>query len=69
MTEDTCKRVFLSYSWTIQDKVIDLAGRLANNGVYIVADFYDLKEGHDKYRFMEQSVNDSSIDKVLWAAL
>lgn len=65
MTEDTCKRVFLSYSWTIQDKVIDLAGRLANNGVYVVADFYDLKEGHDKYRFMEQSVNDSSIDKVL----
>lgn len=65
MTENIYKRVFLSYSWTIQDKVIDLAERLANNGVYVVADFYDLKEGHDKYRFMEQSVNDSSIDKVL----
>ena len=42
MTENIYKRVFLSYSWTIQDKVIDLAERLANNGVYVVADFYDL---------------------------
>ena len=35
------------------------------NRVDIVLDVYDLKEGQDKYAFMEQSVNDPSVDRVL----
>lgn len=59
------KKVFISYSWAVQPKVIELAERLMANGVDVILDVYDLKEGHDKYAFMEQSVNDPSVDKVL----
>jgi len=64
MPEGT-KRVFISYSWAVQERVIELAERLIANGVDVVLDVYDLKEGHDKYAFMEQSVNDPNIDRVL----
>lgn len=59
------KKVFISYSWNVQAKVIELADRLITNGIDVIIDVYDLKEGHDKYAFMEQSVNDPSVDKVL----
>ncbi len=59
------KKVFISYSWAVQDRVIELAERLIANGVDVVLDVYDLKEGQDKYAFMEQSVHDPSIDRVL----
>lgn len=59
------KKVFISYSWSVQPRVIELAERLIANGVDVVLDVYDLKEGQDKYAFMEQSVNDPSIDRVL----
>lgn len=59
------KKVFISYSWQVQQRVIELADRLIANGVDVVIDVYDLSEGQDKYAFMEQSVNDSSIDRVL----
>lgn len=59
------KKVFISYSWVVQPKVIELSERLMANGVDVILDVYDLKEGHDKYAFMEQSVNDPSVDKVL----
>jgi len=58
-------KIFISYSWTSADRVIELAERLMSNGVEVILDKWDLKEGQDKYAFMEQSVNDSSIDKVL----
>lgn len=59
------KKVFISYSWQVQDRVVELADRLIANGVDVVIDVYDLSEGQDKYAFMEQSVNDPSIDRVL----
>lgn len=59
------KKVFISYSWKVQEKVIELAERLIVNGIDVIIDVYDLKEGQDKYAFMEQSVHDPSIDKVL----
>ena len=59
------KRVFISYSWAVQERVIELAERLIANGVDVVLDVYDLKEGQDKYAFMEQSVNNDTIDRVL----
>lgn len=59
------KKVFISYSWSVQERVIELAERLLANGIDVVLDVYDLKEGQDKYAFMEQSVNDPSIDRLL----
>lgn len=59
------KKIFISYSWKVQEKVIELAERLLSNGIDVILDVYDLKEGQDKYVFMEQSVNDPSVDKVL----
>lgn len=59
------KKVFISYSWAVQERVIELAERLIANGIDVILDVYDLKEGQDKYAFMEQSVNDPSVDRVL----
>jgi len=62
------KKIFISYSWkpyTHKLKVIELAERLTNDGIYVILDDWDLKEGQDKYHFMEQMVNDESVNKVL----
>jgi hypothetical protein len=58
-------KIFISYSWSTEDRVIELAQRLVNNGVDVVLDKWALKEGQDKYAFMERSVADESICKVL----
>lgn len=58
-------KVFISYSWSSSDRVLELAERLMANGVDVILDKWDLKEGHDKYAFMEQSVTNPEIDKVL----
>lgn len=60
--------VFISYSWTTlehEDWVILLAERLSSEGICVKLDKWDLKEGHDKYTFMESMVNSKDIDKVL----
>lgn len=57
--------VFISYSWSCRDRVVELAQRLMDHGVNVIIDIWELKEGQDKYHFMEQSVNNSQIDKVL----
>ena len=52
-------KAFVSYSWTSpqhEDFVIGLAERLVSDGVEIILYKWDLKEGHDKYVFMEQMV-------------
>ncbi len=56
--DNNSKKVFISYAWAVQTQVVELAERLLANGVNIVLDVYDLKEGQDKYASMEQSVND-----------
>lgn len=65
---DRTPQIFISYSWTseeYQNTVEDLAKRLVHNGVDVKLDLWDLKDGHDKYKFMEQCVSDPDIDKVL----
>ncbi|RZK14665.1 MAG: TIR domain-containing protein, partial [Flavobacterium sp.] len=60
--------VFISYSWSSpkhEDWVISLAERLMSDGVEVVIDKWNLKEGHDKYHFMESMVNSAEIEKVL----
>ena len=61
-------KIFISYSWTTpshEDWVISLAERLVSDGVDVVIDKWDLKEGHDKYTFMETMVKSTEIVKVL----
>lgn len=63
--EDKIPKIFISYSWANSDLVLELAQRLVAHGVDVVLDKWDLKEGQDKYAFMERCVNDPEITKVL----
>jgi len=61
-------KVFISYSWTSpghQARVKQWAEQLLADGVDVVLDIYDLKEGHDKFSFMERMVTDPSVTHVL----
>lgn len=61
-------KVFISYSWGTEghrEKIKEWAERLCGDGVDVVADFYELKLGHDKYAFMERMVTDPSVTHVL----
>ena len=61
-------RVFISYSWTSQehrDRVNSWVDRIIADGVDVVFDRYDLKEGSDKFAYMERMVVDSSVTHVL----
>lgn len=61
-------RVFISYSWSSEEykeKILHLSERLRENGVDVILDQWDLKEGQDKYVFMEQCVSEKDVDKVL----
>ena len=65
---DRTPKVFISYSWTskeYQESIISLSERMRHDGVDIKLDVWDLKDGQDKYAYMEQCVTDDSIDKVL----
>jgi len=60
--------VFISYSWTTpeyEERVIALATALLHDGVDVVLDEWDLEEGQDAHAYMERSVNDPTIDRVL----
>src|ERR1700677_5032674 len=61
-------KVFISYSWTSpghQERVRQWAERLLADGIDVVLDVFDLKEGHDKFVFMEKMVTDPTITHVL----
>ena len=61
-------KIFISYSWSSpnhEDWVINLAERLVRDGVDVVIDKWDLKEGHDIFDFMESMVKSRDILKVL----
>ena len=61
-------KVFISYNWSSkahQLVVEQWAERLVSDGIDVVLDIYDLKEGQDKYVFMEKMVTDSSVTHVL----
>jgi len=62
------QKVFISYSWSSpnhEDWVINLAEKLISDGIDVVLDKWDLKEGHDLYDFMETTVKSNEIHKVL----
>ncbi|MFM0674044.1 toll/interleukin-1 receptor domain-containing protein [Paraburkholderia sediminicola] len=61
-------KVFLSYSWSSPEHIAwveDLAKRLREDGVDVIWDRWDLREGHDANAFMERIVIDESIGKVV----
>lgn len=61
-------RVFISYAWGTEEyneKVILFATDLKRDGIEVVFDRWQLKEGNDTYAFMEKSVTDESITNVL----
>ena len=61
-------KAFISYSWSNpqhQELVRSWAEQLVSDGVDIVLDQYDLKEGQDKYSFMERMVTDETVTHVL----
>jgi len=61
-------KVFISYSWSSpghQTRVRQWAEQLLNDGVDVVLDIWDLKEGDDKYAFMENMITDESVTHVL----
>lgn len=61
-------KVFISYSWTspeYQARVRGWAERLIADGIDVVFDLYDLKEGDDKFAFMERIVTDDTVSHVL----
>jgi len=61
-------KIFISYSWTNpghEDWVINLAERLVADGVDVIIDKWALKEGQDKFNFMETMVKSEDIDRVL----
>ena len=65
---DIHPKVFISYAWANNNTtsfVLNLAKRLVQHGVEVVLDRWSLKEGQDKYSFMEKTVNDASITNVL----
>ena len=65
MQEDKIPKIFISYSWSSDALVLELAQRLVSHGIDVVLDKWELKEGQDKYAFMERCVNDPGITKVL----
>ena len=65
MQEDRIPKIFISYSWSSDSLVLELAQRLVSHGVDVVLDKWELKEGQDKYAFMERCVNEPDITKVL----
>src|SRR5258706_4569804 len=61
-------KVFISYSWSSHEHqmlIKNWAEQLIADGVAVILDIYDLKEGHDKYAFMERMVTDESVTHVL----
>jgi len=61
-------KAFMSYAWTTlkhEEWVINLASRLREDGVDVILDKWDLKQGQNTFAFMERMVTSSDIDKVL----
>lgn len=48
---DKIPKIFISYSWSSDALVLELANRLVFHGVDVVLDKWDLKEGNDKLEF------------------
>lgn len=61
---DIHKKIFISYVWANDDTtrfILHLSERLSAHGVEVILNSGTLKEGQDKYSFMEKTVNDDSL--------
>ncbi|SHG54623.1 SEFIR domain-containing protein [Bradyrhizobium erythrophlei] len=61
-------KAFISYSWTSpahEQWVINLATQLVENGVDVILDKWDLREGNDAVQFMEAMVTNPEVTKVI----
>jgi hypothetical protein len=61
-------KAFISYCWSSPEHetwVIQLATQLVENGIDVILDKWDLREGHDANAFMEKMVTDPQIKKVI----
>lgn len=61
-------KVFISYSWTnpeYEERVNEFVDRLRSVGIDTIYDKYDLEPGASTHAFMEKSVVDPSVTKVL----
>ena len=61
-------KVFISYSWSgseYEERITQIVNMLRLNGVDTIYDKYDLEQGASVHAFMEKSVNDPTITKVL----
>ncbi|KWW20288.1 hypothetical protein AS888_19310 [Peribacillus simplex] len=68
MEELNADKLFISYAWSSPEHekwVLELAERLESNGVSVVIDKWDSTEGQNLNAFMQRSVNDPTITKVL----
>jgi hypothetical protein len=64
----TPPKLFISYAWTTpehEEWVLKVARELRENGIDVVLDKWHLREGQNKYVFMEQIVSDPHVKKVL----
>ncbi len=61
-------KLFISYCWSStehEEWVLQLGTELRENGVNVILDKWDLKEGNDANAFMEKMVTDKDIKKVI----
>lgn len=61
-------KVFISYCWHPKEnqiRVQQLAERLSSDGVHVIIDIWDLQDGQDKNKYMEQMVANPDVKKVL----
>ena len=59
-------KLFISYSWQPEQHekwVLELASALRQDGVDVILDKWDLKEGYDAHKFMERMVADKNVQK------
>lgn len=64
----TTPRIFISYSWTTEEYlewVRQLATDLAENNIDVELDQWSLREGDNKFVYMEKMVTDKTIQKVI----
>lgn len=67
MQQDVPK-LFISYSWSSPEHeawVLQIAESLRQNGIDVLLDKWDLREGNDSISFMERMVTDPSVTHVL----
>jgi len=68
MTQPPAPKAFISYAWSSpehQSWVLKLSEELVQQGVDVILDRWGLREGHDKFEFMEKMVTDPSVGKVI----